>query len=193
MCKTSTYVQCQIQSFMVQSEGPGADGRQRMVFSIRTAWWMKLFASLVERACRLLNLPPEGSRLKWGGVQVVSISMGESSGTPIILLAAFPMCCRVFRQGAVQLSYYPDIFNGVSVRRAHYRRWEVCSSLFQEEVEVCQTCHPLHISTVDGQFDGLLLKSITISLVLPTLRIRSLHRWSRFKENKCAFVAFLSQ
>ena len=40
-----------------------AEGREGREFSFLTAWWMKLFVSLVVRVWRLLYLLPEGRRL----------------------------------------------------------------------------------------------------------------------------------
>ena len=47
-----------------QRGGEGERGREGREFSILTAWWKKLFLSLVELERRLQNLLPEGRRLK---------------------------------------------------------------------------------------------------------------------------------
>lgn len=43
--------------------------------------------------------------------QVLKISVREGRGAPMILLAAFTMHCRVFRQEAVQFPYHTVIPN----------------------------------------------------------------------------------
>lgn len=129
-----------------------------MVFSIRTAWWMKLFASLMERAWKLLNLPPEGIRLyqygaeQWGISGLASLQSLLAGGAAVFMPHWYLMAPR-WKRG-----------------------WDMCSfqfveggwSEFSRPAGWRGTYHHLHISMVDGhwRFGGLLLKSITTFLVM---------------------------
>lgn len=56
------YVFITVQSFW--EERGGVVGKERRVFNLLTAWWMKLLYSLVEEPQRLWHHLPKDSRLK---------------------------------------------------------------------------------------------------------------------------------